>query len=170
MKSLNKSAALHGEFGMMCAIGIAEPGLIPSHVIAQSIEGEKDALIALDGVLAEKEVLVGHNIKILTFHFWQNVICITGSRCRIPCVRRGRSRGSWYTFTPWNFCGSPGTAQCRSAPPAFCLGLVTRRRLATGRRFFELFKQGRFEEIGRYVESDVRYTDRIYQQLTRLAI
>lgn len=63
MKSLNKSAALHGEFGMVCAIGIAEPGLIPSHVITQSIEGEKDALIALDGVLAEKEVLVGHNIK-----------------------------------------------------------------------------------------------------------
>ena len=57
-EELEQSAALHGEFGMVCAIGIADPGCSPSHVIAQSIEGEKDALIALDSVLAEKRLLL----------------------------------------------------------------------------------------------------------------
>ena len=62
-EELEQSAALHGEFGMVCAIGIAEPGDSPSHVIAQDYESEKYALISLNSVLLDNEALIGHNIK-----------------------------------------------------------------------------------------------------------
>lgn len=57
-EELEQSAALHGEFGMVCAIGIADPGCSPSHVIAQSIEGEKTHSLRLIVCLLKKRLLL----------------------------------------------------------------------------------------------------------------
>jgi len=169
-EELEQSAALHGEFGMVCAIGIADPGCSPSHVIAQSIEGEKDALVALDSVLAEKEALVGHNIKNFDIPFLAKRYLYHG--LPVPHTLRTAGKKPWElvhvdTMELLRFAGDCSMS-LRSA--CLLLGLGDPKAACSGAEVFELFKQGRFEEIGRYVESDVKYTDRVYQQLTRLAI
>ena len=66
-EEIERSASLHAEFGMVCAIGIADPGCAPMHTLARSLEEESQALKDLAGAILANEILVGHNIKNLTF-------------------------------------------------------------------------------------------------------
>lgn len=169
-EELEQSAALHGEFGMVCAIGIAEPGGAPSHVIAQDYESEKDALISLDSVLLDNEALIGHNIKNFDIPFLAKRYLYHG--LPVPHTLRTAGKKPWElvhvdTMELLRFAGDCSMS-LRSA--CLLLGLGDPKAACSGAEVFDLFKQGKFEEIGRYVESDVKYTDRVYQQLTRLAI
>ncbi len=147
-EELEQSAALHGEFGMVCAIGIADPGCSPSHVIAQDYESEKDALVSLDSVLLDNEALVGHNIKNFDIPFLAKRYLFHGLPVPRALRTAGKSRGNWFMWTQWNFCALPGIAQCRSAPLAFCWAWVTRRRLAVARKFLNFLSKGASKKLG----------------------
>lgn len=169
-EELEQSAALHGEFGMVCAIGIANPGEAPSHVIAQDYESEKDALISLDSVLLDNEALVGHNIKNFDIPFLAKRYLFHG--LPVPHALRTAGKKPWElvhvdTMELLRFAGDCSMS-LRSA--CLLLGLGDPKAACSGAEVFDLFKQGKFEEIGRYVESDVKFTDRVYHQLARLAI
>ena len=88
----------------------------------------------------------------------------------MPCVRRGKKPWELVHVDTMELLRFAGDCSMSLRSACLLLGLGDPKAACNGAEVFELFKQGRFEEIGRYVKSDVKYTDRVYQQLTRLAI
>ena len=101
-------AALHGEFGMVCAIGISDAAGAPSHALATDFD----------------------------------------------------------TMEMMRFAGDCPMS-LRSA--CFLLGLGDPKAACSGAEVLDLFNRKEFEKIGRYVESDVKFTAQLFKKILELA-
>lgn len=169
-EELERSASLHGEFGMVCAIGVADPGCAPMHTLARSLEEEPQALQDLANLLGANEALVGHNVKNFDIPFLAKRYLFHGME--VPQALKSAGKKPWDlphvdTMELMRFAGDCSMS-LRSA--CFLLGLGDPKADCNGGEVYDLFKRGEFDKIGRYVESDVHYTDLVYQKLRKLAI
>mgnify|MGYP003288402050 CR=1 FL=1 len=165
------SACLHGEFGMVCAIGMlntSDPK--PCHVIATDFESERAALEALANNLAHSETLVGHNIKNFDIPFLAKRYMAHG--IRVPATLRTAGKKPWEiphhdTMEIMRFAGD-----CSMSLRSAChlLGLGDPKAQCSGGEVYDLFKAGRTDLIGRYVESDVSYEFELFKKLLDLAM
>ena len=169
-EEIERSASLHAEFGMVCAIGIADPGCAPMHTLARSLEEESQALKDLAGAILANEILVGHNIKNFDIPFLAKRYLFHGMQ--VPPALKTAGKKPWEiphkdTMEFLRFAGDCSMS-LRSA--CFLLGLGDPKAGCNGEEVYDLFVAGEFDKIGAYVESDVHYTGLVWDKLWRLAI
>lgn len=162
-------AALHGEFGMVCAIGISDASSAPSHALAADFDSEREILQSLASYLTPSTKLVGHNIKGFDIPFLAKRYMYHGMR--VPDALRTAGKKPWEiqhldTMEMMRFAGDCPMS-LRSA--CFLFGLGDPKAACSGAEVLDLFKRKEFEKIGRYVESDVKFTAQLFKKILELA-
>lgn len=169
-EEIEQRAGLYPEFGMVCAIGISEPKGIPTSCTASNISEEREMLIELRDILRENEVLVGHNIKGFDLPFLAKRYLYHG----LPVPKTLRTAGK----KPWDIphidtmelmrFGGGMSMSLRSA--CFLIGLGDPKQVSNGADVWNLFKEKQSEQLCQYVESDVKFTGKLYEKLIELAM
>lgn len=168
-EQLEKQAALYPEFGMICAIGISDPGGKPTHCLAGDYYEEKNMLVELRGILGETETLIGHNLKGFDLPYLSKRYLFHD--LELPKTLRVAGKKPWEiphidTMELLKF-GGGMSMSLRSA--CFLLGLKDPKQEVSGEDVYELFKKKDLDLIGAYVEKDVEATGKIFRKLKNLA-
>lgn len=168
-EEIEHQAGLYPEFGMICAIGISDPNGNPTSATAKNLDDEKEILLQLDDILAMKETLVGHNLKGFDLPFLAKRYMYHG--LHVPNTLRVSNMKPWEiphidTMEKMRF-GGGMSMSLRSA--CFLLGIGDPKLACSGGDVWDLFKKGNFEQIANYVESDVKFTDKLYQKILTLS-
>ena len=164
-EEIELSACLHGEFGMVCAIGMQPGGGEVCHVLATDFESEREALVCFEQTLSRNETLAGHNIKGFDIPFLAKRYLAHGMD--VPQTLRTAGKKPWeiphYDTMEMMRFGGDCFMSLRSA--CLLLGLGDPKADCSGGEVYELFKAGKMDLIGRYVESDVVYTAKVWRAL-----
>ena len=169
-QDLEDMAALHAEFGLVCAISICnaltdDP---PKIYTAGSVEAEKDLLEnVLDIFDSESAILVGHNIKGFDIPFM-------AKRFMAQCgfVPRSLNFGG---KKPWEIphidtmelmrFGGGASMSLRSA--CLMLGIEDPKGSVCGSEVPQLFREGKLDVIGNYCAGDTVAERELYRKIMK---
>lgn len=155
---LERMAALHAEFGMICAVAFVNALTKdePTVYTASSVEEETKLLERLYGVLDnESVVLLGHNIKGFDIPFFAKRYMAQGFK--VPLSLNFGGKKPWEiphkdTMEIMRFAGD-----CSMSLRSACLlmGIADPKGDMCGADVYELFKKGDVAPIGEYCKGDV---------------
>lgn len=162
-------AALHGEFGMVCAIGISDAAGAPSHALATDFDSEKEMLQSLANYVTPSTRLVGHNIKGFDIPFLAKRYMY--HNMRVPDALKTAGKKPWEIphFDTMEMMRFAGDCPMSLRSACFLLGLGDPKAACSGAEVLDLFNRKEFEKIGRYVESDVKFTAQLFKKILELA-
>lgn len=169
-EEIERQAGLYPEFGMICAIGISEPSGVPTSTTASTLKEEKEALVDLSQILGETEALVGHNLKGFDLPFLAKRYLYHD--LPVPKTLRVAGKKPWElvhidTMELMKFGGGMSMSLLSAC---FLLGLGDPKQSIQGSDVYSLFKQNKIDQIAKYVESDVKFTDLLFRELRKHAL
>lgn len=169
-QELEDMAALHAEFGMVCAIAIGnaltdDP---PTVHTAGSVEEERDLLEAVSDVFdSENAILIGHNIKGFDIPFMAKRFM-----ARLGFVPRALNFGG---KKPWEIphidtmelmrFGGGASMSLRSA--CLLLNIEDPKGSVCGSEVPQLFREGKTDIIGNYCAGDVVAERLVYRKVMK---
>ena len=169
-QELEDMAALHAEFGMICAIAIgnALTDEAPKVYTAGSVEEEKELIKAVTDIFDnENAVLVGHNIKGFDIPFVAKRFM-----AQVGFVPRALNFGG---KKPWEIphidtmelmrFGGGASMSLRSA--CLLLNIADPKGSVCGSEVPQLFREGRTAEIGQYCAGDVVAERELYRKIMK---
>lgn len=169
-QELEDMAALHAEFGMICAIAIgnALTDEAPKVYTAGSVEEEKELIKAVTDIFdSENAVLVGHNIKGFDIPFVAKRFM-----AQVGFVPRALNFGG---KKPWEIphidtmelmrFGGGASMSLRSA--CLLLNIADSKGSVCGSEVPQLFREGRTAEIGQYCAGDVVAERELYRKIMK---
>lgn len=168
-QELEDMAALHAEFGMVCAVAYAnaitdEP---PKIYTAGSVEEEAQLLADLEHIFDNENVtLIGHNIKGFDLPFLAKRYI--AQRGYLPKALNFGGKKPWEiphkdTMEIMRF-GGGASMSLRSA--CLLLGIDDPKGSVCGSEVPELFRQGKLDLIGNYCAGDVVAERAVIRKLT----
>lgn len=168
-QELEDMAALHAEFGMVCAVAYAnaitdEP---PKIYTAGSVEEEAQLLADLEHIFDNENVtLIGHNIKGFDLPFLAKRYI--AQRGYLPKALNFGGKKPWEiphkdTMEIMRF-GGGASMSLRSA--CLLLGIEDPKGSVCGSEVPELFRQGKLDLIGNYCAGDVVAERAVIRKLT----
>ena len=169
-QELEDMAALHAEFGMVCAIAIGnaltdDP---PTVHTAGSVEEERDLLESVSDIFdSENAILIGHNIKGFDIPFMAKRFM-----AQLGFVPRALNFG---VKKPWEIphidtmelmrFGGGASMSLRSA--CLLLNIEDPKGSVCGSEVPQLFREGRTAEIGQYCAGDVSAERELYKRIMK---
>lgn len=169
-QELEDMAALHAEFGMICAIAIgnALTDEAPKVYTAGSVEEEKELIKSVTDIFdSENAVLVGHNIKGFDIPFVAKRFM-----AQVGFVPRALNFGG---KKPWEIphidtmelmrFGGGASMSLRSA--CLLLNIADPKGSVCGSEVPQLFREGRTAEIGQYCAGDVVAERELYRKIMK---
>lgn len=170
-QDLEDMAALHAEFGMVCAVAYApaDTDEYPTIYTADEIEEERDLLYKLEGLLSKSGItLVGHNIKGFDIPFLAKRYMANGMQ--VPASLNVASMKPWEiphkdTMEMLQF-GKGNSMSLRST--CLMLGLDDPKGSCCGSEVPEMFRNGEIGKIGSYCAGDVIAERELYNRITEL--
>jgi len=169
-QALEDMAALHAEFGMICAIAIgnALTDEAPKVYTAGSVEEEKELIKSVTDIFdSENAVLVGHNIKGFDIPFVAKRFM-----AQVGFVPRALNFGG---KKPWEIphidtmelmrFGGGASMSLRSA--CLMLNIADPKGSVCGSEVPQLFREGRTAEIGQYCAGDVVAERELYRKIMK---
>lgn len=169
-QELEDMAALHAEFGMICAIAIgnALTDEAPKVYTAGSVEEEKELIKAVTDIFdSENAVLVGHNIKGFDIPFVAKRFM-----AQVGFVPRALNFGG---KKPWEIphidtmelmrFGGGASMSLRSA--CLLLNIADPKGSVCGSEVPQLFREGRTAEIGQYCAGDFVAERELYKRIMK---
>lgn len=166
--ALEDMAALHAEFGMVCAVAIASANGNDEPVVytASNEDEEVELLAAIENLMDDENViLVGHNIKGFDIPFLAKRFM--ARRRFVPRMLNMGGKKPWEiphrdTMEIMRF-GGGASMSLRSA--CLMLNIEDPKGSVGGSEVSEMFRQGRVPEIGQYCAGDVVAERELYKQL-----
>lgn len=167
-QELEDMAALHAEFGMVCAVAYtsAYGSDYPKVLTAGSVEAEAEMLESLESFLdSDNVILVGHNIKGFDIPFVAKRFM--AHRMRVPKALNVGGLKPWEikhedTMELMRF-GGGASMSLRSA--CLMLNIDDPKDSTCGSEVPALFRAGRVEEIGKYCAGDVIAEREVYNRI-----
>ena len=167
-QELEDMAALHAEFGMVCAVAFAnaQTDEEPTVYTAGDMDEEVELLKSIEGMLDNTAVtLVGHNIKGFDIPFLAKRFM--ARRKFVPRMLNMGGKKPWEvphidTMDVMRF-GGGASMSLRSA--CLMLGIADPKGSNCGSEVPEMFRQGRVLEIGQYCGGDVVAERELYKRL-----
>lgn len=166
--ALEDQAALHAEFGLVCAVAIASANGNDEPVVhtASNEDEEVELLAAIENLMDDENViLVGHNIKGFDIPFLAKRFM--ARRGFVPRMLNMGGKKPWEiphrdTMEIMRF-GGGASMSLRSA--CLMLGIEDPKGSVRGLEVPEMFRQGRVLEIGQYCAGDVVAERKLYKKL-----
>lgn len=167
-QELEDMAALHAEFGMVCAVAYANAygEDAPKVLTAGSLEEEAEMLETLESFLdSENVILIGHNIKGFDIPFLAKRFM--AQRRYVPKSLNFSGKKPWDiphidTMELMRFSGG-ASMSLRSA--CLLLNIEDPKGSVCGSEVPSLFRQGRTDEIGQYCAGDVVAERELFKQI-----
>lgn len=169
-QELEDMAALHAEFGMICAIAIgnALTDEEPKVYTAGSVEEEKELLKSVSAIFdSEGAILIGHNIKGFDIPFVaKRFMAHYGF---VPRALNFGGKKPWEiphidTMELMRF-GGGASMSLRSA--CLLLNIADPKGSVCGSEVPQLFREGRTAEIGQYCAGDVVAERELYRKIMK---
>lgn len=169
-QELEDMAALHAEFGMICAIAIgnALTDEEPKVYTAGSVEEEKELLKSVSAIFdSEGAILIGHNIKGFDIPFVaKRFMAHYGF---VPRALNFDGKKPWEiphidTMELMRF-GGGASMSLRSA--CLLLNIADPKGSVCGSEVPQLFREGRTDEIGQYCAGDVVAERELYRKVKK---
>lgn len=170
-QDLEDMAALHAEFGMVCAVSYAPATTdeYPTTYTAGSLEDERELLYNLEDLLSKPGItLVGHNIKGFDIPFLAKRYMANGMQ--VPASLNVANMKPWEiphkdTMEMLQF-GKGNSMSLRSA--CLMLGLDDPKGSCCGSEVPEMFRNGEVGKIGSYCAGDVIAERELYNRIMEL--
>lgn len=169
-EELERMAALHAEFGMVCAVAYAPAYSKEAPVAhtASSVEEEESLLLDLSEALDGGATLVGHNIKGFDIPFLAKRYLAHFGKVPAPLNVAGMKPWEIKHRDTMEYMRFGGDASMSLRSACLLLGIDDPKDGCCGSDVYDLFRAGEITHIGEYCIGDVIAERELFAKLDRL--